>query len=300
MLNFENILISGATGNSAFFFLKELEKKEFKKKISVICRNKSKNEYFKKFNLNFNILNGDIEDRKFLEGCFENIDTVLHLATPENSKNIVEIGSLKKVKWFILVHSTMIYSKNLTNFIRNRIQLEKEILENNSNITILRPTMVYGSPGDINMSRLIKYIDKYKILPVFGNGENLLQPIFVRDLSNAYFNVIKFKEKTFNKSYNLAGKEPISYINILKIISKKLKKKTIFINLPIFLSVFLIKIINFIFFDKNYPLNTSQVERLTENKTFNYSNAEKDFLFYARSFEDGIGEQIRDYKNSDV
>ena len=296
MVNFENILISGARANSGFFFLKELEKKGFKKKISVICRNKSKNEYFKKFNLNFNILNGDIEDKEFLKGCFENIDTVLHLATPENSKNIVEIGSLKKVKWFILVHSTMVYSKNLSSFIKNRIQIEKEILENYSNITILRPTMIYGTPRDINMSRLIKYIDKYKIFPVFGNGKNLLQPIFIKDLSNAYFNVIKFKEKTFNKSYILAGKEPIAYINILKIISEKLKKKTIFIKFPIPLAVFIIKILNFIFFEK-FPINASQVKRLSEDKTFDYSNAKEDFLFYTRSFEEGIDEQINNYKN---
>ena len=39
--NFENILLTGATGNSAFFFLKKLEKENFKKKITIICRNKT-------------------------------------------------------------------------------------------------------------------------------------------------------------------------------------------------------------------------------------------------------------------
>ena len=299
MVNFENILISGARANSGFFFLKELEKKDFKKKISVISRNKSKNEYFKKFNLNFNILNGDINDREFLKGCFENIDTVLHFANMENSKNIVEIGSLKKVKWFILVHSTMIYSKNLSSFIKNRIQIEKEILENNSNVTILRPTMIYGTPKDINMSRLIKFIDRNKFLPIFGNGLNKIQPVHVNDLANAYFNLIKNKEKTFNKNYNLAGKDPLTVLEATSIISKKLNKKIIYIKIPIWIGILIAKIMKFISFNK-FPLNYSQIERQSEDKIFDYSDAKKDFFFNPRSFEDGIDEQIKIYKNFNV
>ena len=42
--NFENILITGARGNSAYFFLRELEKKNIESKISVISRDKSKNK----------------------------------------------------------------------------------------------------------------------------------------------------------------------------------------------------------------------------------------------------------------
>ena len=36
----------------------------------------------------------------------------------------------KKVKWIILVHSTMIYSKNLSPFIKNRIRIDDKIKEN--------------------------------------------------------------------------------------------------------------------------------------------------------------------------
>ena len=73
-------------------------------------------------------MNGDIADEDFLLKSMENIDTVLHTANMENSEYIIEAGR-KKIKWFILAHSTMVYSKNLSPFIKNRIRIEDEIIK---------------------------------------------------------------------------------------------------------------------------------------------------------------------------
>ena len=295
--NFEKLIIFGARGNTANYFLKILEKEKFEGEITVVSRHKNKNNYFNQFKLNFKILNGDIKETNFLEKCFDNIDTVLNLANMENSPKIVEIGSKHKVKWFILVHSTMIFSKNKSKFILNRINIEKDLLKKNKNLTILRPTMIYGNKRDINISRLIKYLDKFKIFPIFGNGKNLLQPVYVNDLSKSYFNVIKNKNVTFNKSYNLAGKNSIEYLKILKIIESALKKKIIFIRLPINISAILVKILNILFFGK-FPINSSQVRRQGEDKIFSFDEATKDFNFNPIKIEEGLKLQIKDYLNT--
>ena len=295
--NFKNILLTGATGNTSYFFLKKLEKENFNEIITVITRYKSKNSYFDQFKLKFRIFNGNIDDKNFLSECLDNIDLVLHTANIENSKNIVEVGNEKKVKWFILVHSTMVYSKHSSPRIENRRNIEKDILEKNSNITILSSSMIYGTSRDINMSRLIRFMDKFKIFPIFGDGQNYMQPIYIEDLAIAFFKIIENKNLTFNKRYILAGKEPIIYIDMLKIIEKKLKKKIIYLKIPLKLSIFLIKICEIIFFKKLH-INTSQVERLSEDKIYDYSNAKNDFLFAPRNFEEGIEIQINKYKNT--
>ena len=293
--NFKNILITGASGNSIYFFLKKLEKNNFDKVISVITRDKFKNSYFNQFKLKFKIFNGDINDKEFLSKCLINIDLVLHAANIENSQNIIEVGTEKKIKWFILVHSTMVYSKHSSKRIENRKNIEKKILKLNSNITILSPTMIYGTPRDINMSRLIKFMDRFKIFPIFGNGENYMQPIYIEDLAEAYYNVIKFKDQTFNKRYILAGKEPLKYKDILKKIEKELEKKIFYIKIPLSISIILIKICEIIFFGKLH-INVSQVERLAEDKVYDYSQAKKDFLFNPKGFDEGIKIQIKNYK----
>ena len=291
--NFEKILITGARGNSAYFFLKKLEKENFRSKISVISRDKNKNFYFKQFKLNFEIFNGDVNDPIFFERCLKNIDTILHTANMENSESIVNIAS-KKVKWIILVHSTMIFSKNLSPFINNRIRIDDKIKKNFNNVTILRPTMIYGNDRDINFSKLIKFMDKFKLAPIFGNGKNLLQPIFIEDLSIAYYNVIKFKDVTFNNSYNLAGREPRKYIDLLKLIEKELGKKIFFIKIPIWLGIFLAKLLKILTIGK-FPLNTSQIKRQSEDKIIDINKAIGAFNFSSRSFEDGIKTQVFQY-----
>ena len=49
--------------------------------------------------------------------------------------------------------------------------------------------MIYGSPDDRNIIKLIKWIDKYPFIPIIGTGEFLQHPIFVEDLSKVFSNI---------------------------------------------------------------------------------------------------------------
>lgn len=48
---------------------------------------------------------------------------------------------------------------------------------------VLRPTMVYGKGRDVNISRLIRLMNRWRIAVVPGSGKQLLQPIHVDDLA---------------------------------------------------------------------------------------------------------------------
>jgi len=48
---------------------------------------------------------------------------------------------------------------------------------------VLRPTMIYGHPGDQNLSRLLDYVAKWPVLPVPGTATALQQPIHLSDLA---------------------------------------------------------------------------------------------------------------------
>ena len=43
--------------------------------------------------------------------------------------------------------------------------------------------MIYGTPGDRNMNRLVRWLDCYPWLPVFGNGRFFPQPVHVSDVA---------------------------------------------------------------------------------------------------------------------
>lgn len=164
-------------------------------------------------------------------------------------------------------------------------------------ITILRPTMIYGDICDYNISKFIKMIDKMRIYPLIGGGKAKIQPVHAKDLGKAYYKVLINEEKTRNKDYNLSGEAPISIKELLKMISNKLNKKTIFISIPLWISVFLAYIIKIITIGKIDIVE--KVLRMAENRDFENEAAKKDFGYTTTNFEKGLEREINQYINKD-
>lgn len=64
---------------------------------------------------------------------------------------------------------------------------EGRVLDAGGDTLLIRPTMIYGYPGDGNLSRLMRFAFKYRALPLFGSGRALQQPIHVMDLAKIAF-----------------------------------------------------------------------------------------------------------------
>lgn len=60
---------------------------------------------------------------------------------------------------------------------------DAEVMQVAPGWAVLRPTMIYGYPGDGNLSRLLAAFARWPILPVPGPVDALQQPIHVEDLA---------------------------------------------------------------------------------------------------------------------
>lgn len=293
------ILITGANGHSGRIFLKNLEEEHPKKfdEVHIVVRNNNLDEFIINSPLNIVKHQGDLNDYEFVSKIVQGMDIILHIAGIQISKILFKKAVQNKVDWIISIHTTGRYSK-FKSASAEYIEIEDELLKlrNEINITILRPTMIYGSSRDKNMSRLIKFLDKSPIYPIFGNGKNLMQPVNAIDLARSYIQVIEKSEATKNENYNLSGKYPEKYKNLINTVSKYLNKKVIVIKLPIFLSYYLVK------FSRNiipkFPLNEEQVLRMKEDKDFTHLKATEDFGYNPMSFKEGIKEEINEYKRN--
>src|SRR5699024_405041 len=159
---------------------------------------------------------------------------------------------------------------------------------------LLRPTMIYGSSRDRNMYKLVKFIDKSPVFPIFGNGKNLMQPVTATDLAIAYQQVLDNGEVCKNQNYNLSGKYPIKYKELIKTVALKMNKKIILLPIPIKLSYYAVLVGNCIV--PKFPLNEEQVLRMKENKDFTHLNAQEDFGYSPMSFDEGIENEVNEYK----
>lgn len=291
------ILITGANGHSGKIFLNNIEnnRKNIYEEIHVVVRNSSLDDFIERSPLNIIKHVGDIKNSDFVENITKDIDVILHIAGIQMSELIFYKAIENNINWIISIHTTGRYSK-FKSASAEYIDIEDKLLKlrDKINITILRPTMIYGSSRDRNMNKLIKFIDRFPIYPIFGNGNNLMQPVNAKDLAIAYQQVIENSEITINENYNLSGKYPIKYKNLISTVSQHLNKRTVLVKLPIIFSRFFVRICRKLV--PKFPLNEEQVLRMKEDKDFTHLKATEDFGYNPMSFEEGIVEEIKEYK----
>lgn len=291
------LLITGANGHSGKLFLKNLSTTNLKKyeEIHIIVRNDDLDRFIEESGLNIIKHKGDLTDVQFLTEVTRNIDTILHIAGIQMSQNLFEAAINNKVNWIIAVHTTGRYSQfKMASEEYINIEDNLLILRDEINITILRPTMIYGSSRDRNMYKLIKFIDKSPVFPIFGNGNNLMQPVTATDLAIAYQQVLDNAEVCKNQNYNLSGKYPIKYKELIKTVASKLDKNIILLPIPIKLSYYAVLVGNRIL--PKFPLNEEQVLRMKEDKDFTHLKAKRDFGYSPMSFDEGIESEVNEYK----
>lgn len=283
------ILVTGATGFTGKYVVAELRKRNIPFKCLV--RDINKAELIAEIGDDF--IYGNINDSNVITHSFKECSGLINIVSFKDINIDLLLGKAKKANLdkVLFISTTAIFTKLPAESKSLREKIEQKIKESKLNWTILRPTMIYGMPGDRNMERLIKVVNKFPIHPILGSGNHLLQPIHVTDLAKAIVTSYQSK-KTFQKAYNLSGKEPLSYRNCVKTIAERLCKKIIFIPLPKTFSYYLAEICLRIPFFPN--IKGEQVLRLNENKNFSHSEAEKDFNFSPLSFNNGIEFEIKE------
>src|SRR3712207_9439397 len=58
-----------------------------------------------------------------------------------------------------------------------KLRMEELVRASGLAYTIARPSMIYGSELDKNVHRLLRFLDRSPVFPMFGSGENLWQPV---------------------------------------------------------------------------------------------------------------------------
>jgi nucleoside-diphosphate-sugar epimerase len=92
--------------------------------------------------------------------------------------------------------------------------------------------MIYGTDRDLNMHKLLKLLSKSPVYPIFGSGLGLMQPVHVQDLAAGLFASVMLGDKTVRKEYNLVGRYPLNYREIVREAAKALGRKIKLVSLP--------------------------------------------------------------------
>lgn len=292
----EVLLITGITGHSGAFFLRQLIRHNYPGIIRCIVRPSSDTILLDSCGLQIEKCFGDIRDKKFLSECMVGVKTVFHIVSIRHTLDIIEVARKHNVTRMISVHTTGVFSSYkaaAAEYKEIESRLAGMIANSTLKLTILRPTMIYGDLSDHNMSKFIKLVDRLRIFPLVNQGESLIQPVNARDLGKAYFQILTMPIERIKAEYILSGEKPIQLIDALKTISDCLHKKTVFISFPIGVGIFLARTLKFLSLGKVDYIE--KVQRMGEDRSFCHKDAQLDFGYSPMAFNKGIEQEVNEY-----
>ena len=281
------ILVTGATGFLGEFVVKELLKKNYD--FCCFVRETSNVKILKEYNIELRY--GDLDDLKSIKEALQDINTIVNIASLGfgHAPNIINACESMNVNRGVFISTTAIFTNLNAKSKKVRFTAERTIKNSSLDYTILRPTMIYGTENDRNMFRLVKFLNKMPIMPIFGPGTYLLQPVYVKDLARVIIKTLEINA-SINNDYNIPGGKALTYNQVIESTAKALDKKVFKLHIPLKLSVILMYVYEKIF--ANQKLKTEQVLRLNEDKDFSIKKAKNELDYEAITFPEVISKEV--------
>ena len=189
----------------------------------------------------------------------------------------------------VFVSTTAIFTQLNAGSKTIRQAAEAVILASGLDATILRPTMIYGTPGDRNMIRLVRWINRWPVLPVFGNGLSMQQPVHVTDVAWAVVQTLE-SPATINRQFNLSGAEPLTYNEVVRVTAQALGRRIRRLHIPVRPVLSLLDFTERL--GVTLPIKGEQILRLNEDKTFSHAEAHEAFGYAPLPFKEGIRKEV--------
>ena len=188
----------------------------------------------------------------------------------------------------VFVSTTALFTKLNAQSRKVRGAAERRIMDSSLRWTIVRPTMIYGTPEDRNIARLLKVLHRAPVLPIPGGGKRLQQPVHVADLANAIVQAIE-SEQVVGKAVDVPGPEPLSFRDLLLAAGKAVGRKPLLVPVPLRPTVAVLEAYEKIVASPR--IKAEQLERLSEDKAFDVGPARALLDYNGRSFAEGVRQE---------
>lgn len=207
-----------------------------------------------------------------------------------HAPTIVHAAESAGLRRAVFVSTTAIFTRLDAPSKDARVAAEQVIQQSTLQWTIIRPTMIYGTPDDRNMWRLLQKLRRLPMMPMPGGGRHLQQPIHVADLADVIVAAVA-PEVAVGKAYDVAGPEALSFRQIVAAAGQAIGRSPRALPIPAKPIVRVLRAVERT--GRSLPVKAEQIERLVEDKSFDIAEAVADLGFAPRSFAEGIRAEAR-------
>ena len=234
------------------------------------------------------VVRGDAGSLWDLSRALSGMEAMVHVAGIEYAPQVVEAARAARVPRLVMVGSTSAHSAHE---FRSGPKLRMEDLVRKSGLeyTLVRPTMIYGSELDKNVHRLLRFLDRSPVFPIFGPGTNLWQPVYHEDCARGAYEAL-VRPAAVGRAYDLPGAAPLPYTTLVETAARALGREPRLVRLPlepIRGALILAETLRI-----PLPIKSEQVLRLREDKAYPFDAARRDLDYTPRPFHEGVALEV--------
>jgi len=244
----KNILVFGGSGQIGRHLIRRLTKNNHL--VTVVTRNLHQKGTILKTQGNpgyLEVVEANIFDEKQLNNLFENKDICINLVgiLYQKKKNtfknihdnfptiISKICSKKKLEQFIHISALGIEKAKDSDYAISKLNGEKNIFNNFSKSTILRPSIVY-SVDDNFTTNMMSLLSILPFFPLYYAGKTKFSPIHVSEMADIILNIVD--KNICSEIIECAGPDVITFREIIEKLLILIDKKKMLLPLPLIIA----------------------------------------------------------------
>ena len=271
----EGIFITGAAGKTGLALLERLRGDRGAARGDITCLLRPGGDRGPLEHFGVQIVEGNAADPDAVAAAWTGQETVLHLSSILHAGAVVR--GTRGARRLVAVSSAGRYSR-FRDIAGAIVAGEKAVERSAAAWTILRPTMIYGVPGDRNISRLAALVARARILPLPG-GNSRFQPVLADDLAGAIVAALD-RPSSEKRSYDVSGGSAHTLAGIVRILAGLMGRRVVVLPVPLALARAAVRLLGRV--TDRPAIDPSQIDRLLEDRSLPHEEAARDLYAHAQ------------------
>ena len=240
------ILVSGGTGFVGSAIVRELLRR--KQPVAVLGRDADKAR--RTVGADIEAREGDVRHPDELPQAMAGISVVINAVQFPNSpienrrkgwtfeevdlkgtRNQVDAARAAGVRRFVYVSGVGASKDSDKHWFRYKWEAEKYLQDSGIEWVVVRPTWVYG-PDDVSLNRFLGFAKMLPFVPMFGNGEQMMQPVFIDDVGRVVADAALAPEAA-NRVFELGGPDVMSMNDVVRTALDVMGKRRSLLHQPV-------------------------------------------------------------------
>jgi nucleoside-diphosphate-sugar epimerase len=233
---------------------------------------------------------GDLDRPEGLARSLEGVELLVSAAQIRYAPALVQACRHAGVRRAVLMSSTRRFSRFRTPDVEAVEAGEASVADSGLAATIIRPSMIYGPGNDRNISFMRDYLRRHRMVPVFGGGNRLVQPVYVDDVVDAVVSASQ-RDETSGRAYDVAGRDAMPYRAMVDTLCRLVGRRVLRVPVPICVALPVMRGCGVI--SHSARVAADQIQRMGEDRAYDVSQAMRDLDFAPRRFEAGVREAMQ-------